>query len=120
MLNSHSEKDSPDVDNLVQKIFSGTKETGLQEWIEYAEDLEKYFPTRNMEETVHSLVEEYDEYTFYEELPYKLADRDFKQKYKTFEINKMSPETQFLHKEELAEKYWKEFEKNGLKNLKIR
>lgn len=120
MHNAYNESEPSDVEKVVQKVFAKSKEAGLERMIQYTEDLGKYFPTRNMEEIFHLLVEDYDESTFYEELPYRLAERDFEAKYTKSAIKKMSAETQFLKKEELAEKYFDEFEKNGLKNLRIR
>ena len=62
ILNSHKTKDdkmSKETDSLEQIIFSSAKEAGLENWIEYDGDLEKYFPTDKMENDLHDYIDRF-------------------------------------------------------------
>uniref|UniRef100_UPI0032176072 hypothetical protein n=1 Tax=uncultured Draconibacterium sp. TaxID=1573823 RepID=UPI0032176072 len=117
---SHQDAESKDVVEVEQLIFSKTKEAGTEKMIEYAPDMKKYFPTRDMEEIIHLLVDEYDEYTFWEELAHTLAERDFFNKYGEDLIVQMSTEKRFSLIQKEVEKYQREFELNGIENLVIK
>lgn len=63
MLNSYKQKDdivSKKTDNLEQNIFSFAKGAGLEGWIEYDSEMEKYFPTADMEDELHKFVDIYN------------------------------------------------------------
>jgi len=120
MHESHQDAESKDVTEVVQLIFSKAKEAGTESMIEYAEDLNKYFPTKNMEEIIHLLVEDYDEYTFWEELSDSLAERDFFEKYGEELIEQMSMEKRFSLLQKIVEQYEKEFEISGISNLVLK
>ncbi|MCD9025464.1 hypothetical protein [Cohnella silvisoli] len=86
-----------------------------------AEDVVKaegneFYTTMDFEESLMPIVEEYDEYTFWEQISMKLAKRDL--------LREIGPVRQLKeeHRErmyEIEEQYETEFEKNGLKNLEI-
>ena len=62
MLNSYKKTDdmiSKKTDNLEQNIFSFAKDAGLERWIEYDTEMEKYFPTAEMEDELHKFVDLY-------------------------------------------------------------
>lgn len=120
MHESHQTDESKDVTEVVQLIFSKTKEAGTESMIEYSDDLDKFFPTRNMEEIIHLLVEEYDEYTFWEELAHSLAERDFFEKYDEDLLSHMTMENRFSLMQKYVEQYEKEFEMNGIENLVLK
>ena len=63
MLNSHKTKDdsiSKKSDDLEQKIFPFAKEAGLEKWIEFDTEMEKYLPTANMEDELHKFIDIYN------------------------------------------------------------
>jgi hypothetical protein len=47
-------------DNLEQHIFSFASRFGLEEWIEYDQQMKKYVPTLTLEEKFHPLIEKYN------------------------------------------------------------
>lgn len=53
------DKMAKDTDRLEQKIFSFAKEAGLENWVEYDEELEKYFPTEKMEMDLHGYIDKF-------------------------------------------------------------
>jgi hypothetical protein len=60
MLNSYKtshDKIYKETENLEQHIFSYSKEFRQEKWIEYDEELEKYFPTAKMEDDLHKYVD---------------------------------------------------------------
>lgn len=64
VINSHKIKEdkvSKATENVEQTVFSYAEVAGLAKWILYDEDLKKYFPTADMENDLHSLVEKYDQ-----------------------------------------------------------
>jgi hypothetical protein len=75
-----------------------------------------FYTTMDFEELLMPIVEEYDDYTFWEQISMKLANRDL--------LREIGPVSQMKeeHRErmyEIEEQYENEFTKNGLKNLAI-
>lgn len=63
IINSHKtsdDKTSKKTEDLEQIIFSFAKQAGLEKWIEYDKDLKKYFPTADMEDKLHSYIDNYN------------------------------------------------------------
>ncbi len=63
VLNCHKIKDdklSKETDDLEQLIFAFAKEDGLEKWIEYDDEMEKYFPTADMEDKIHVHIDKYN------------------------------------------------------------
>ncbi|MFC5406877.1 hypothetical protein [Cohnella soli] len=76
----------------------------------------EFYSTMDFEEKLMPVVEEYDDYTFWEQISMKLAKRDL--------LREIGPVSNLKeeHKErmyEIEEQYEIEFEKNGLKNLTL-
>jgi hypothetical protein len=104
-----------------QIIFSFAKETRLERWIEYDEESKEFFPTRRFDEDkeIDEYRDEYNDHTFWEELFYRLVDRDMIDTYGEETVEKMSFEEQIEKEEPFRRKYDKEFEKYGIARLKI-
>jgi hypothetical protein len=63
MLNSYKVKEdkiSINTDKLEQYIFSFAKEAELENWVEYDDELKKFFPTADMEDEIHIFVDKYN------------------------------------------------------------
>jgi hypothetical protein len=63
VLNSHKTKDdsiSKKTENLEQNIFFFAKDAGLEKWIEFDTEMEKYFPTADMEDELHKFIDLYN------------------------------------------------------------
>ncbi|MGC9341443.1 MAG: hypothetical protein ACP5E3_01980 [Bacteroidales bacterium] len=63
MLYSHKTKEdklSQKTEQLEQKLFSIAKEAGLDKWIEYDDEMDRYFPTIEMEEEIHHYIDTYN------------------------------------------------------------
>jgi len=102
-------------------LYSHAKDFGLEQYVEYDKDENTYYPSQLLEEDekIINHILRYNDFTFWDQLIFNLAMRDIIKKYgeKTFE--KMSEEDIAAKEKPLAEKYEREFEKNGLKNLAI-
>jgi hypothetical protein len=63
VLNSYKtgeDKVSQETDKFEQFIFSYAKEFKLEKWIEYDDQLKKYFPTQEMETALHRYIDTYN------------------------------------------------------------
>ncbi|MCX6713500.1 MAG: hypothetical protein NTV48_00100 [Candidatus Vogelbacteria bacterium] len=112
------QKDDPrlvEYDEISDHIFSLASKFGfskhLEHEIEFDEDL-------NRTET-SKLIEEYDEETFWTELPERLGDRDFYARYGKEDWDKMTPDERFLKMQECVIKWENEIENNDLDRIGI-
>jgi hypothetical protein len=101
-------------EEVQQLIYSYGKDFEADDFL-----IEKYgqlFTTMEFEEPLMPLVDEYDDYTFWEQLSLRLAERDLQRE--NGPVRKLKEE-QMLRKYELEEMYQEEFEENGLRNLVV-
>jgi hypothetical protein len=66
------------------------------------------------------VIEDYNDYIFWSELARRLAQRDFFRKYTKEEIEKMELMERMEKIDEIENKYWEEFEKNGLERIEVK
>ncbi|MCH7534660.1 MAG: hypothetical protein IH948_02760 [Bacteroidetes bacterium] len=111
-----SDKDIKDVEQL---IFSFTKDFDSEDWIEYANEFSQYFPTRQMEDSIHHIMDDYNDSTFWDELSQRLSEREFLKDNKR-KLKNMTIEEQVVLRNKYVNKYEKELEKNGLDNLVLK
>ncbi|HMK48524.1 MAG TPA: hypothetical protein VK435_00595 [Thermodesulfovibrionales bacterium] len=123
VINSYRTDNTVDkYDELEQYIFSFFEDFKMDKYIEHDRSVNQYFPTREFEEDtdVEEYRDEYDNYTFWDELVYRLARRDLIRKYGEATVLAMAPDDLMSKEEEFVEKYEVEFEVNGVENLEIR
>jgi hypothetical protein len=109
-------------EKLEDYIFSFAKDFGLEKYVDDEEaDNGKFFPTRFFEEEtdVDELCDEYDDETFWSELPDRLGERDFFRKYSQEELEKMSREERFLKMQECIIRWEEELDNNGIERFGI-
>ena len=118
-----------DYDEIEQYIYSFAKEFGFENLVEYDKKFEEYMPTREFDDSaVSSYIEEYDEYIFWQELVARLSRRDAVLKANTGWIRNDESGEETREKFEkimriqfdIEEEYEKEFDRNGLDNVKVR
>lgn len=78
-----------------------------------------YTVTYEIEEEVLLLIELYEEYSFWEELTYRLARRDVIEEYGENEVNNMDPLQLSELEESYLSKYREEFSQYGIDRLRI-
>lgn len=106
-------------EDLEQFLFSMAKDFQLEQLVEKDRQLDQFFPSQTLEEISMQYIEEYDNDTFWEDLIYRLAKRDFIREYGEETIAKMTMEERFNKENDFIEKYSREFEANGLEKVKI-
>ena len=122
-VNSHRTNDVVgEYEELEQYIFSYFEDFGMEQYIEYDKTIDEYFPTREFEADteIEDFKEEYDNYTFWNELIHRLARRDMIKKYGEANVLSMTPDVLISKEAPFIEKYEDEFEMNGIENLEIR
>ncbi|SDJ89798.1 hypothetical protein [Sediminibacillus albus] len=117
LVNAHRNEEIKEYSDLEKKIFSNYKEAGMEDEVNHYPDLDDMYEFENSyEEKLHTYIKDYEDYNFWEELTYRLANRDL--------LRELGPVGKLQNKDierrlELAEKYEDEFVKNGLKNVKV-
>jgi hypothetical protein len=95
---------------------------GCEHFVEYDPELNKYFPSREYEETssVMDAIVDYDNECFWEELTERLATRDLILQEGRDKVTAMDFEERLIKTEAFREKYSREFEQQGLSRLIIK
>ncbi|WP_432357047.1 hypothetical protein [Sporosarcina sp. UB5] len=104
-----------DYEELFQYICSFAKDMGYEDLVPYDRELNAYFPTQEYETQLHPIIDNNDDYVFWEKLTANLAKRDLDREgamYNTLD-------DRFRRLCEIEEQYEREFEENGLANLII-
>ncbi|MBW6440426.1 hypothetical protein K0B03_00095 [Patescibacteria group bacterium] len=127
MANAHRDGSTEDLhiekyEKIQDYIFSLAPKFGLEKYMDHEDsDGDKYYPSRFFEEEtdINLLHDEYDENTFWQELPNRLGDRDFFEKFSKAEIEAMSDKERFIKRCRHSETYEDELSKNGIERLRI-
>lgn len=106
-------------DELREYIYSFAKQMGQEDIIEYDKKYNKHFETREYETgKVEEYIQDHANEAFWTELPSRLAERDIDRLQKlTGEKPDSQESLQKIWSRE--EEYQQEFEKNGLRNVKV-
>jgi len=120
----NGDKDDPinkDFENIENYIFSFAKDFGFEEYVDDEDSKEgKYFPTNDFDELVREYIEDYDEDCFWDELFYRMSDRDFQRKYSHAEIAKMEMKERFEKEEPFRQKWDGEINSHGIERLEVK
>jgi len=104
-----------------QKILSFAKEYHFENLVEYDDDSKEYRHSKAYEDDEYMrFVDEYSEDVFWNELSDQLSSRDFIEEVGEEKYSEMEPGQRLVKLSRLAEKYDDEFEKNGIKNVKLK
>ncbi|MDA2937986.1 hypothetical protein MYX75_06965 [Acidobacteria bacterium AH-259-A15] len=107
---------------IEQKILSYAKDMGFEDLVSYDSQVERYFPTRKFEDTSPGMefVREFENDTFWEELVYRLVERDLIRQVGEERLLSMAIGERFEREEPLEKRYADEFYNHGLDNLTFR
>jgi len=119
MITSHSEKPDQSLLDFDQHILSQAKKMGINDLVEFDPNENSYSPSPELDEEMESIIREYDDFTFWDELAWQMAERDFARKFDHAQILCMTTDEIFREKNVLADKYFDEFSENGVENLKV-
>ena len=93
---------------------------GLERLAECSAEHAEYFPSNEFEEgEVADLISEYDDDQFWEELPDRLAMRDFSREYDEQAAAALDSKDFAAKSQPFLDKYWDEVEKHGIDRLEI-
>lgn len=98
-----------------QYLNSFAKDFGM-EGVQFVKEYEIYDISRELEEQLHEVINEYEEGVFRDKLAYHLARKEFAEESEKLEYNQ---EEAFKRIMELEEKYHLHIEEHGLVKLKI-
>jgi hypothetical protein len=106
-------------DDLENYLYAKARDFGLGDRIVYDEDADAHFLTAEHEEPLLEELDAYKNDVFWDELMYRLADRDLVARFGEDNVDSMNPDERTKLENELADQYYKEFDANGLDNLKL-
>ncbi|MBI3633451.1 MAG: hypothetical protein HY226_04115 [Candidatus Vogelbacteria bacterium] len=115
-------KQDEGVKSICDYMFSFAKEMGYEDYVEYDEEIKKYFATWELDDdtTTRELIERYDDHTFWEEISEQFGERDFLRMYTKEEREKMTDDEHFTRLMECQIPWEEEFEKRGIDRLDIK
>ncbi len=118
---SDSPEETKGYRDLQQKLYALSREAGMEDLIRYDAELGQNIITEEYEEQsgYMSFIEDYENDHFWEELISRLADRDLTVQEGLGSLNNMSVKERLEKLLVLEEKYAREFEENGIANLKL-
>lgn len=107
-------------DRLLEHVLSAAAENGLDRLVAPGEGDKGPAPSEELEEALQPLIDFYNDNTFWDELIYRLADRDYARKYGDEALDELETEAGQTKEEPLLRKYEKEFDAFGLDRVEIR
>ncbi len=120
VVNGFKDKDKEQAtDDLENYVYARARDFGLGDRIFYDEDADAHFLTSEQEEAWMEELDGYKNDVFWDELMYRLADRDLVARFGEANVDSMNSEERAKMENELADQYYKEFDTNGLDNLKL-
>lgn len=120
MTNSHltsSDDKNDEYEAVLGKLLGYARDVGLDELV--ADDGEVLHPSSAFEESdaMRSIIEDYDNDTFWQEIVDRLATRDLLQRFGERRLDGMTPEERLNLLDEAAERYAREMEEFGVDRL---
>lgn len=103
---------------LEERLLRLAARAGLDALVELEERGDVY-PAEAFTEPLYDLIEAYDNNTFWEELPLRLADRDLLERHGSTALEAMSEEERFTRLSSVADRYEEELERFGVERLRI-
>ena len=119
MLNAIRKDPDPSYEDLVSKVFSGAQGTSLEPLVSFDEEADSWSPIEAFEEEAHTMIDQYDDKTFWEELTARMTERDLVHKHGERAVRGMRPEQRTRAASPIAKAYTKEFEEQGLDRLRV-
>ena len=106
-------------DEVESLVLAAAAKNGFEDYVEFDEE-EKAVPSHELEEKLTETVDFYNDNTFWDQLIYRMADRDYVRKYGEEAFDELTTDKGMEKERPLVEKYEKEFNEHGLDRLEIR
>lgn len=113
---SFTDSDDEDVLDLEQYVFSFSSDFDSKDMVEYDEQVQLYFPSEEFEEEVFDMIDDYDEFSFWEGMSQRMAKRDLMRIYgeKLFDLTE---DERYEKEQALVDQYLDYFEANGVEEI---
>jgi len=119
MVNAIRKEPDSAYDDLASKVYSFSKGTSAETLFAFDGGKEEWVPSEKFESEAHTLIDEYDDNTFWEELTARLTERDLIARNGERVVRSMRPDQRIRASKSIAQAYTKEFEEQGLARLFI-
>ena len=80
MTASHDDDPEKSMKNAEQFVYAHARVSGFEDWIDFDANTNIYLPSEQLEEEMDPLIEDYDDLTFWDQLAWQMAERDFEKK----------------------------------------
>lgn len=107
-------------DEVESLVLAAAQKHGLGDLVEFEEDSGKALPSGELEEKMAEITDFYNDNTFWDQLIYRMADRDYVRKYGEDSLEELYTEQGIERERPLVERYEKEFNEHGLDRLEVR
>jgi hypothetical protein len=107
-------------DDLEASLLSTARTAGLGEFVDEDEETGKALPSAALDDAVQETLDFYDDNAFWDQLIYRMADRDFLRRYGEEAAAELDTAAGMKKEAPFVERYEKEFSANGLDRLEIR
>lgn len=119
MANAHRVKRIEKYDDAEQAFLACAKAAGFK-CVEFDEEMKMHFIEGRFEEVkLHPVRQEYDDYTFWEELAESLAERDLIEEHGEAKLKAMSRDEFYSLKDARTAAYEDEFDARGVERFKL-
>lgn len=117
MVDKKYKKESHALDELENYLLAYAEELGLSKMVDISQG-KKIVDEKYLDKAMDDL-DEYEEYTFWDNLARKLADRDLQRELGKVKYRAMDDLEYIKAEYPIEEEYHQEFEKHGLERIKI-
>jgi len=107
-------------DEVESLVLAEAAKHGFEDYVEFDEEEKKALPSHELEEKLTETVDFYNDNTFWDQLIYRMADRDYVRKYGEEAFDDLTTDKGMDKERPLVEKYEKEFNEHGLERFEIR
>jgi len=107
-------------DEVESLVLEAAQKHGLGDYVDFDDETKKGIPSGELEEKMAETVEFYNDNSFWDQLIYRMADRDYARKFGEEALGEIYTEKGMERERPLVEKYEKEFNDNGLDRVEIR
>ncbi len=107
-------------DEIESLVLAEAAKNGLEDYVEFDEDDRKAFPSAELEEKMAEMIDFYNDNTFWDQIIFRMADRDYARKYGDEALDDLTTEKGMEREKPFLEKYEKEFNEHGLDRIEIR
>jgi len=109
-------------DEIESLVLEAAEENGLGKYVDHLEESgrDEALPSAELEEETEEIVDLYNDSTFWDQLIYRMADRDYARLYGEEALEALFSAEGMEKEQPLIEKYEKEFYDHGLDRLVIR